>query len=383
MRSTFFDEPNTRKHLAEFILTAPKLSMGDECQKFEEAFAAYQGRKFAVLVGSGSAANLGLIQSLLNLGRLKKGDRVGVSALTWATNVMPILQLGLTPVAIDCDIDHLNVSSKTLEPHISHLQALFLTNVLGFCGDVDAIRSLCRKHGVMLLEDNCESLGTRSSGLLLGNLGLASTFSFFVGHHLSTIEGGMICTDDPELYEMLVMTRAHGWDRGLSPERQKELRAAHGVDDFHARYTFYELAYNLRTTEIAGFLGNLQLPMLDATIDRREQNFKKFHAAVEARGDWYYPLKVGHIERVSNFSMPVICRSFDVLQAALKRFEAAGVEVRPVIAGDITQHPFWLKELPAADCPASRIVHLQGFYFPNNADLTNEEVVLLCDLLAG
>ncbi len=357
--------------------------MGDECHKFEQAFAAYQGRKFAVLVGSGSAANLGLIQSLLNLGRLKKGDRVGVSALTWATNVMPILQLGLTPVAIDCDIDHLNVSSATLEPHIKNLQALFLTNVLGFCGDVDAIRSLCSEHGVMLLEDNCESLGTRSRGILLGNLGLASTFSFFVGHHLSTIEGGMTCTDDPELYEMLVMTRAHGWDRNLSPERQQELRSAHNVDDFHARYTFYELAYNLRTTEIAGFLGNLQLPMLDSTIDRREQNFQKFHAAVTQASDQYYPLNVSHIERVSNFSMPVICRSVDALQAALKRFEAAGVEVRPVIAGDITQHPFWLKELPAADCPASRMVHLQGFYFPNNADLTDEEVDLLCSLLAS
>lgn len=381
MRSTFFDEERTRRKLADFILTAPRLSMGSECAAFEKAFATYQERKHAVLVANGSVANLGLIQALLNQGALKRGDKVGVSAVTWATNVMPLMQLGLTPVALDCSIDHLNVTSAELARHISGLQAVFLTNALGFCGDIDAIAALCKKQGVILIEDNCESLGTRYKGKLLGNFGLASTFSFFVGHHLSTIEGGMICTDDDDLADMLRMVRAHGWDRNLAPAKQQALRKKHGIDDFHARYTFYESAYNIRTTEIAGFLGTLQMPMLEDTIVTREKNFRAFKAAAEGRSDLYFPLHTDHIERISNFAMPVICRSEEILRKAITRYEAAGVEIRPVIAGDVTEHPFWTNHLPKASCRDAKVIHAQGFYFPNNPDLTADEVTLLCDLL--
>lgn len=381
MRSTFFDETNTRKKLAQFIETAPKLSMGSECMKFEKEFAKIQECAHAILVTNGSTANLGLIQALLNLGRLKKGDRVGISAVTWATNVMPILQLGLIPVALDCSLEHLNVTSEEVRKHLSTLKAVFITNVLGFCGDIDMIAHLCKDAEVILIEDNCESLGTRHKGTLLGNVGLASTFSFFVGHHLSTIEGGMVCTSDTELADMCTMVRAHGWDRNLTPEKQSLLRKKHSIDNFHARYMFYELAYNIRPTEIVGFLGRLQLPLLPATIKRREENLRRFHTAVAKKPDDYYPLVIDHIETVSNFSMPVITKSVDILQAVMKRFESAGVEIRPVIAGDITQHPFWTNALPKADCPHARLIHSQGFYFPNNADLTDEEVELICSLL--
>ncbi len=381
MRSTFFDEEQTRRKLADFILTAPRLSMGPACAEFEKAFAAYQERKHAVLVTNGSVANLGLIQALLNQKKLKKGDKVGVSSVTWATNVMPLMQLGFTPVALDCSIDHLNVTSEELGKHIKGLQAVFLTNALGFCGGIEKIAALCEKHDVLLIEDNCESLGTRYLGTLLGNFGLASTFSFFVGHHLSTIEGGMICTDDDDLADMLRMVRAHGWDRNLSPAKQQALRKKHGIDDFHARYTFYESAYNIRTTEVAGFLGNLQMPMLEATIVKREKNYRAFKKAADSRSDLYHPLNTDHIGRISNFSMPVICRSTDTLKKAVTRFEAAGVEIRPVIAGDVTKHPFWTDHLEKVTCKDASVIHTQGFYFPNNPDLTDEEVTLLCDLL--
>ncbi len=381
MRSTFFDETRTRQRLADFVKTAPRLSMGEQCAKFERVFAEYQQRKSAVLVSSGSAANLGLIQALLNLGRLKKGDHVGVSAVTWATNIMPILQLGLIPVAIDCNIDHLNITAQELSKHINGLHAVFLTNVLGFCGDLTKIAELCKARNIILLEDNCESLGTRHEGKLLGNFGLASTFSFFVGHHLSTIEGGMICTDDDELADMLRMVRAHGWDRNLPAAKQQKLRKQHNLDDFHARYTFYESAYNLRTTEISGFLGQLQMPMLEETIEKRIQNFRRFHVATTKLPNHYYPLKVSHIERVANFAMPIIARSLHIIQATIVRFENAGVEVRPIIAGDITSHPFWKKVLPTADCPNARLIHSQGFYFANNPDLTDAEVQFMCGLL--
>jgi len=219
MKSSFFKEDDTKELLIEFIKKAETFSMGDQCRLFEEKFAEKQGRKHALFVSSGSMANLVLIQALLNLGHLKKGDRVGVSALTWATNIMPIIQLGLEPVILDCEIKTLNVSISILEK-AENLRAVFLTNVLGFCDDITKITDYCSENNILLLEDNCESLGSRFAGKMLGNFGFASTFSSFVGHHFSTIEGGVVATDDTELHKMLMMVRAHGWDRNLEPADQ-------------------------------------------------------------------------------------------------------------------------------------------------------------------
>lgn len=382
MKSTFYDEVQTRKRLAEFVLQSDRLSMGEECLKYEAAFAAKQERKHAIVVTSGSAANLILIQSLLNLGRLKPGDNVGFSALTWATNPMPLIQLGLVPVPLDCNPRSLNTGTAELEERINGLAAVFITNVLGFCDDLDAVAALCKERGVLLLEDNCESLGSRHAGTLLGNFGLASTFSTFVGHHLSTIEGGMVCTDDDELAEMLVMVRAHGWDRNVSPTKRDQLRTEHGIDDFYARYTFYDLAYNTRPTDITGFLGQLQLPHWDGIVAKRRAHFDRFQEAISAHADRFEPLNVSHMDLVSNFAMPVICRNAGDRAGLLQAFTNAGVEIRPVIAGDTTQHPFYKKYVKTLlPCPNAATVHARGFYFPNHPELTEEDVQLLCGLL--
>ena len=238
IKSTFFNEQETKKKLYDFILNAEMLSMAQECKKFEEKFAKKQGRKFAVFVNSGSSANLILLQSLMNLGKFKKGDKIGVSALTWGTNVMPIIQMGLIPIAIDCEIESLNVSSRTLNERINELNGLFLTNALGFSHNISKIKDICSKKNIIFIEDNCEALGSRVSGTLLGNFGVASTFSFFVGHHISTIEGGMICTDDEKLYFSLIMARAHGWDRNLPIKKQQELRNKYNIDEFYSKYAF-------------------------------------------------------------------------------------------------------------------------------------------------
>jgi len=381
MRGTFFQEAETKERLIDFIRAASRLSMGEECLAFEKDFAAWQKRIHAIFVSSGSTANLILLQALLNLGRLNKGDRIGFSSLTWSTNVMPIIQLGLVPVPLDCELSTLNVSPQILNKDISNVQAVFLTNVLGLCDDLSSIATLCKEHNVLLLEDNCESLGSMHKGTLLGNFGLASTNSFFVGHHLSTIEGGMVCTDDADLAEMLIMVRAHGWDRQLSPERQKHLRDTHHISNFHALYTFYELAYNARPTEINGFLGHLQLPLLMDTLLKREQQFHQFLARVQERSDVYERPDASQLERVSSFAMAVVCKSPEICKETVQRFQAADVEVRPIIAGDITQHPFYTKYATPVPCPNAAEIHKRGFYFPNHADLTSEEVQFLCALL--
>ncbi len=243
MKSTFYNDKETKEKLAEFIKKSESLSMGKKCQEFERAFSIYQGRKYAVLFNSGSSANLALIQSLINLGRLKKDDPIGFSALTWSTNVSPLIQLGLNPIPLDVSIKTLNVDSPTLLEAVRErsIKALFLTNLLGFCSDIDRIQQICNENGIILLEDNCESLGSTFNNQKLGNFSLASTFSSFVGHHLSTIEGGIVCTDEKEIYDMLIMVRAHGWSRNLEKEKQDELKRIHNIDEFFNLYTFYTL----------------------------------------------------------------------------------------------------------------------------------------------
>lgn len=385
IKSTFHNERETKRRLLKFIEKAKFLSMGmgHISEKFEAVFAKKQGRKYAVFVNSGSSANLILIQSLLNLGRLKYGDKVGVSAITWATNVMPLIKLGLKPVAIDCELSTLNISSDTLLKNLKGLKALFITNVLGFSSDIAAIKKVCTKAKVMLLEDNCESLGSRVDGKMLGNFGLAATFSFFVGHHLSTIEGGMVVTDDEELHDMLVMVRAHGWDRQLHPKKQKELRGKHNLGEHFGKYTFYDLGYNVRPTEIQGFLGLEAMRYWDEIVDTREANFRLLQKALSGNTDFYH-LDVSHMDVVSNFAFPVIAKSERLANEHRKRFEAAGVEVRPIISGDITLQPFWKKYVGTSPVlKNSRTIHNQGFYFGNNPDLTKKEINLLVGLLSG
>lgn len=383
MKSTFYYESEVKQLLAEFILKAEVLSMGVECKKFEEQFAKKQERKYALFVSSGSMANLVLIQALLNMGKLSRGDKVLVSSLTWATNIMPIIQLGLVPVALDCEMQTLNVSSKILIENLekNDIKALFLTNVLGFSDDINVIKKVCKEKNILFLEDNCESLGSKVDDVLLGNFGLASTFSTFVGHHFSTIEGGMICTDDEALYDMLLMVRAHGWDRNLSQGKQKDIREKNGINDFFSRYTFYDLAYNARPTEINGFIGNAQLQYWDEIVSIREENFKRFQSTVEGNND-FLPLRMKHMEVVSNFAMPIICKSQELFVKYKERFEEAGVEIRPIIAGDMTKQPFYRKYVTEIQvCKNADFVHKNGFYFPNNPELTEEEVSLLVQLL--
>lgn len=388
IKSTFYHEAETKRKLCRFISKAEKLSIGEECRKFEENFSTYQGRKHCVFVNSGSSANLALIQALLNIGKLKRGDSVGFSALTWSTNVMPLIQLGLEPIPIDVALDTLNVSSKKLLAVLEKqpLKALFLTNLLGFCDDIDEIANICRKKKIILIEDNCESLGSVYKGRKLGNWGLASTFSFYVGHHMSTVEGGAITTDSEELDTALQLVRAHGWDRHLTEQKQLIIRLKHNVNStFYSRYTFYDLGYNFRTTEIQGFLGTNQLQYIDEIVKKRQTNFFQMAKPIYGRSDLYYPVRFDHMEVLSNFAVPVVCRSKKIRDTLVKRSDGK-VEIRPVVGGDMTNQPFFRKYVPRfhnAPCPNARLIHEQGLYFGNNPELTKKEMDLIIDIFTS
>jgi len=384
MKNAFFKEYETRKALSEFILQAGKLSMGERCVEFEKAFAKRQGRSQAILFNSGGSANLALIQGLRNLGTLGQGEKVGFSALTWSTNVMPILQMGLTPVPVDCEPSTLNVTSVTLAERIraSELKAFFITNALGFAGDLDAIRELCATSGIVLLEDNCEALGTELPAGRTGNFGLASTFSFFVAHHMSTIEGGMVATDDDELADMLRIVRANGWDRNLSAVKQLKWRKRFNVpNELQAKYTFYDLGFNFRPTEITGFLGTQQMGFLEENIRIRERNHLQIEKIVEGN-DELIPIRHDHISRLSPFALPVLCRDERTKDHYLNQFSGAGIEVRPIIAGNIQNQPFYRRYVAERyDLPGTAFVDRCGFYCGNYPELTESDIDVICSCL--
>lgn len=377
MKNAFLNEHKTKKALAEFILKADRLSMDAECLKFERKFSAYQGRNESILFNSGGSANLAMLQALKNLGRLADGDRVGFSALTWSTNTMPIIQMGMVPVALDCDVNTLNVMSHHLEERVNQvdLKALFLTNVLGFTGDIDRVRDLCASRNIILIEDNCESLGTILPSGKTGNFSVAASFSFFVAHHMSTIEGGMVCTDDQDLAEMLRIVRANGWDRNLTAVQQHKWRKRYDIQsEFHAKYTFYDLGFNLRPTEITGFLGQYQMQFLDANIQNRERNYLRLEQIMIQNPD-LVQLRHEHISTLSTFAIPVVCKTPELRDHYLARFAGAGIEIRPMIAGNMQVQPFYKKYVTEKyELPGTDFVHSNGFYCGNYPELSETDL---------
>ena len=382
--STFFEEQHTKKQLVNFITGAEKLSMGDECEKFESNFAQLQNRKYATFVSNGSMANLILVQSLLNLGILKRGNNIGFSALTWSTNVMPLIQLGLNPIPIDCELDTLNISLAKIKTIKTKLKGIFITNVLGLSDEINDIKTYCKENNIVLFEDNCESLGSEINGKLLGNIGIAATFSFFVGHHLSTIEGGMIVTDNFDLYEMCKMVRAHGWDRNLSTKTQKKLRTENAINDFYAKYSFYDLAFNGRPTEINGFIGNIQLQYASEIIQKRVENFNKFYQASTINPD-IIPLRIDHMDKISNMAFPIVFKSHELLLKYIRIFESNAVEIRPLIAGDMTKQPFFIKYMGNSEnqLQNTSYIHKCGMYIPNYPELSKKDINLLCSMISN
>jgi CDP-6-deoxy-D-xylo-4-hexulose-3-dehydrase len=375
MKSTFLGEKETKDTLCSFIQNVNKLSMGDEVSKFETSFANWQGRSHSVMVNSGSSANLVILQALLNLGRLSKGDRVGVSAVTWATNVMPVIQLGLVPVLIDVELETLNVSSEEVRKH--DIRCLFITHLLGFHGDIEVITEYCKSKDILLIEDTCESLGTDCNGKKLGNFGLASSFSTFVGHHMSTIEGGLIATDDDELNQMIRMVRAHGWDRNVTQQQRNELRSKWVINDFYGPYTFYTLGYNVRPMELQGLIGSIQLKYVDESNENRKRSYARVFDSIVSK-DLMLPN-----QHVPAFAIPIICSTPEVRDTYVKKCREMGIETRPIVAGNMNRQPFFKDYATETPLPVADKIHTCGFYLPNHPDLTEEEIDFLCSIFTN
>jgi len=356
-------------NLIEWLKTNPRLTKGDLTVEFEKKWSEWLGVKYSVFVNSGSSANLAGIYSLI-LSERMRNKKIVVPAVSWVTTVTPAIQLGLEPIMCDCDEDNLGLNIDHLKQIIKdeNPSAIILVHVLGIPNHLDEIISLCQENDILLIEDTCESIGSMYDNKKLGTFGDLSTFSFYFGHHMSTIEGGMISTNDEDLYHILLSIRSHGWDRDLPKKKQEELRQKFNVNNFRALYTFYYPGFNLRSTDLQAFIGLEQLKKLDMIVENRNKNFLRYKDEIK-NSEWNVQEPNGSF--VSNFSFPIITKNITKLVEELTNND---IECRPLICGSINEHPFWYERYGHSDLPISKRVHEYGLYLPNNHEMTEEEL---------
>ena len=356
--------------LIDWLKTYPRLTKGPLTLELEEKYSKWLGRKYSVFCNSGSSANLLMLYALTQSAYMKYNKKVVIPSVAWATDLAPVLQLGLTPILCDSNMDDLSVDLEHLEKIFQEDEpsTLLLVSVLGLVPNMDEIVKLCLQYNVTLLEDTCESMGCEYKGQKLGTFGMMSSFSTYFGHHISTIEGGFVCTDDERMYELLVSLRSHGWDRDLSEETQKELQEKWNVSEFDAMYTFYYPGFNLRSTDLQAFIGLGQVDKLDDWGKKRETNFKLYQYGI--RND-YWQVRPHPDSFVSNFAYPVIHPNRDEI---VKELQNNNIEVRPMICGSMGTQPFYVKEYGKLELPNVSIIDKYGFYIPNHPKLTSDEI---------
>lgn len=352
-------------------LVSTRVTMGERVRAFERAWADYCGRRHGVMVNSGSSANLVLFAALMETGRLQAGDEVLVPAVTWSTSLFPVVQCGLVPVMVDVDPHTLNIDpASAARARTPRTRAVLAVHLLGAAADTDAFGDL------LVLEDACGAHGARRGDRMVGSLGAAATFSFFFSHHLTTIEGGIVVTDDDELADAMRSMRAHGWVRERTD--RKAIEARHPEID--PRFLFVSAGYNLRPTEVQGAFGLVQLRRLEPWVERRRQNHADWCALLaDVPGLRVFPEEPG--TRHAGFAFPMVTEGPRApLMAAL---EARGVETRPISGSNLVRQPAF-ERLPArtpVPLPVADAVHERGLFVGNSHAFGPGHGALLADVI--
>ena len=359
----------------------PRLTHGAQVRAFEQEWSDWLGVKYSVLVNSGSSANLLAMAALRE--RSGTGEII-VPPLGWVSDIASVMQTGFAPVFVDINRQTLGMDTEQVLREITNeTKAVFLTHILGYNALTQRLLDELTRRNIPLIEDACESHGATFQGRKVGSFGLLSNFSFYFAHHMSTIEGGIICTNDPDLYEILRMLRSHGMVRESTSEaRRQQYYQAH--PDLNPDFIFAFPAYNVRPTEIAGVLGRLQLKRLDANNDIRRENLRLFLVGID-------PAKYQTdfaVEGSCNYAFTLVLRQPDValrdgVEAALR---AARVEFRRGLSGGGNQlrQPYLRRVLGDEECekyPNVNHVHFFGWYIGNYPELPREKIGALCNLL--
>lgn len=365
------------------VIDKDMYTMGDSVREFENDFSEYLNSKYCVMVSSGSTANLLAVAALFFTKNpmLKRGDEVIVPAVSWSTTYFPLQQYGLKLKFVDVDLETLNYNLEDLESAISEkTKMIMVVNLLGNPNDFDQLNSLIEGKNIFLLEDNCESMGATFKGKQAGTFGVMGTFSTFFSHHMATMEGGLVTTDDEELYHVLLCLRAHGWTRNLP----KENRVSKKSDDwFTESFRFVLPGYNVRPLEMSGAIGVEQLKKLPYFIENRRKNAELFVELFKDHPDFIIQKE---ISKSSWFGFSLIIKPESNLKRkdVVKKLQENNIECRPIVTGDFTQNEvmrFFDYEIHK-ELKNAKYLHENGLFVGNQQVLITEEICYLHKILS-
>ncbi|MFZ9740367.1 MAG: DegT/DnrJ/EryC1/StrS family aminotransferase [Candidatus Nanopelagicaceae bacterium] len=368
-----------RVRMAKFCMTSDRFTNGLKVREFESSWSEWIGSKYSLYVSSGSTANYLLIAAIKEVYGLKTGDKVVVPACTWVTNINPVFQLGFQPIFCDVNVNTFTYCEKDLkfiaEQH-PDIKMVFTTHLMGFPAPVERYKDIF--PNALFIDDVCESHGClNSDGSKVGSDSLGATFSFYFGHHMSTIEGGMISTNDHRIYDMMRLKRSHG----LARESDNKEVYYDTYPNIDKQFLFVTDGYNFRNHELCAVLGKSQLKRLNKMIERRNENYKKFVKVLsEHSSKVYVPIAS---EKISSFCLPLVFKHKDNMIKFKKLCLENNVEYRPIISGNLLEQPY-LKNYKITTSKTNLdvdIIHQNGLYLGNNQFVGNNEIALLNNLL--
>ena len=356
--------------LVEFIQTSNRYTNGPKVKQFEKEWSEWLGVKHSLFVSSGSTANFLLLSAIKRRYNLKKGDKVLVPAMTWVTNVAPIIQLGLKPIFCDVERDTFSFDLEHMARlHQEHhdIRLVFVTHLFGIPAQINEFKKII--PNAFYIEDCCESHGAKIYDKKVGTLSEGSTFSSYFGHHMTTVEGGFVSTDDTELYELMRAKRSHGLARECSDEvYTKYIKRYPDVDK---RFMFITDGYNFRNNEFGAVLGLSQLPRLDDMIKRRREVCDKFVSILKKYDDIFH---IPNFDGNSSFCLPFIAKDGYLRNDLQEHLEACGIETRPLCSGNLLRQPFLSEYEVFKEFPKVDYLHYHGFFIGNNHLVTDEEI---------
>ncbi len=362
------------------VVKSGRYTMGERTKEFEREFARFFGSKYAVMVNSGSSANLLAVAALVCSGKLQRGDEVIVPAVSWSTTYYPLHQYGLKLKFVDIDRDTLNIDVRLIEAAVGpQTKAIFAVNLLGNPNDYDALETLCRKHDLLLIEDNCEALGARYRERSCGTFGIIGTFSTFYSHHICTMEGGAALTDDETLYHYMLSLRAHGWTRDL-PENSPLYRKSD--DAFYESFNFILPGYNFRPLEMEAAIGIEQIKKIGRITETRRKNAEIFRSLLGGHPDVAIQQETGESSWFG-FALVLKNRLENKRPQVVNLLRKAGIETRPIVAGDFTRNPViaFMDHEISGKLSHAGYVHENGLFTGNHSKLIAKELEYLAGTL--
>ncbi len=361
--------------LIDWLRTYPRLTKGGVTRDFESRWSSWLSRSYSVFCNSGSSANLLMYYALLVSGRLRN-KKVIVPSVGWVTSIAPAIQFGFEPIMCEADPETFGLDLNHLETLLKQhdAQTVMLVQVLGVPHKMRELLALRDRYGFILLEDACAAIGASYEGRKVGSFGDIGSFSFYFGHQMSTIEGGMVSTNDKGLNNLLLMLRSHGWSKDLDRATHGELVVQYGIDDFHSPFVFYEPGFNLRSTDLNAFLGIGQLEKLDWMTEQRRANHARY---LDRLATNFYVQRPPCGSQVASISVGLLADSPHQRRRIVKALAGRGIETRIFSAGNLGLHPFWVNRYGAASFPVADRIHHCGFFLPNHAALTVEDIDII------